>query len=140
VRGGEVLKFNHEGHEGHEEIEAAARAIVDAGLKVHRALGPGLLESAYEHCLAYELQQRGLRLQRQVALPITYDKTQLDIGYRLDLLIEDAIILEIKAVESLLPIHEAQLMTYLRLSGYCLGFLMNFNTILFKQGLRRFKL
>jgi GxxExxY protein len=132
--------LNHEGHEGHEEIEAAARSIVDAGLKVHRALGPGLLESAYEHCLAYELHQRGLRLTRQAALPITYDGTKLDVGYRLDLLVEESIVIEIKSVDALMPIHEAQLMTYLRLSGCRLGFLINFNVVLFKQGLRRFVL
>ena len=137
---GETLKLNHEGHEGREEIEAAARSIVDAGLKVHRALGPGLLESAYEHCLAYELGRRGLRVERQLVLPIVYEDTKLDVGYRLDLLVADAIVVEIKAVDALLPIHEAQLMTYLRLSGCRLGFLLNFNVVLFKQGVRRFVL
>ena len=130
----------HEGHEGHEEIEAAARSIVDAGLKVHRALGPGLLESAYEHCLAYELSRRGLRVARQLIVPIVYEDTKLDVGYRLDLLVADAVVIEIKAVDALMPIHEAQLMTYLRLSGCRLGFLINFNVVLFKHGLRRFML
>ena len=130
----------HEGHEGHEEIEAAARSIVDAGLKVHRALGPGLLESAYEHCLAYELSRRGLRVARQLIVPIVYEDTKLDVGYRLDLLVADAAVIEIKAVDALMPIHEAQLMTYLRLSGCRLGCLINFNVVLFKHGLRRFML
>ena len=132
--------MNHEGHEGHEEIEAAARSIVDAGLKVHRALGPGLLESAYEHCLAYELSRRGLRVARQLIVPIVYEDTKLDVGYRLDLLVADAVVIEIKAVDALMPIHEAQLMTYLRLSGCRLGCLINFNVVLFKHGLRRFML
>ena len=133
--------MNHEGHKGHEALDPRvnvwAREIVDAGLKVHKTLGPGLLESAYEHCLAYELQTRGLKLQRQAALPIVYEATRLDAGYRLDLIVENAIIVEIKAVEALAPIHEAQLLTYLNLSGCRLGFLINFNVVLFKQGIKR---
>jgi GxxExxY protein len=110
---------------------------VDAGLKVHRALGPGLLESTYEHCLAYELHSRGLSLARQVALPIEYDGARLDAGYRLDMAVEDLIIIEIKAVDQLTRLHEAQILTYLKLSGRRLGFLMNFNVVLFKHGLKR---
>ncbi len=133
--------MNHEGHKGHEglgaDVEAIAQQIVDGGLQVHRALGPGLLESIYEQCLAHELQSRGLRIERQTALPILYDGLLLEGSYRLDLLIEDRIIVEVKAVEALTRLHEAQLMTYLKLSGRRLGFLMNFNVELFKQGVRR---
>jgi GxxExxY protein len=130
----------HQGHEGREaspEIERLARTVVDAGLKVHRTLGPGLLESAYEHCLARELQIRGLAVRRQVALPIVYEGAKLESGYRLDLVINDALIIEVKAVEALTRLHEAQVLTYLRLSGHRIGFLMNFNVTLFKQGVRR---
>jgi GxxExxY protein len=133
--------MNHKGHEDHKgllEIEAVARTIVDAGFQVHRALGPGLLESAYEACLAFELQDRGLMVRRQVALPVNYRGLQLDAGYRLDLLIEERIIIEIKAIDALSRVHEAQILTYLKLSGHKLGFLMNFNVELFKNGLRRF--
>ncbi len=123
-----------------DRVEGIARAIVDSGLSVHRALGPGLLESTYEHCLAYELNSRGLSVRRQLPLPIIYADTQLDAGYRLDLVIEDAVIIEIKAVEAFSRLHEAQILTYLKLSGYRMGFLMNFNVSLFKEGLRRFVL
>jgi GxxExxY protein len=112
--------------------------VVDAGLKVHRALGPGLLESAYEHCLAHELAARGIAAKRQVVLPIIYDGTVIDAGYRLDLLVEDTVIVEVKSVEALTRLHEAQILTYLRLAKRRLGLLMNFNVDLFKQGLRRF--
>jgi GxxExxY protein len=129
---------DHKDHEGlPETVEALARTVIDAGLKVHRSLGPGLLESAYEHCLAHELQARGLSLKRQLALPIVYEGLTLDAGYRLDLLVEDTIVVEVKTVEALTRLHEAQLLTYLRLSGRRLGYLMNFNVTLFKQGLRR---
>ena len=119
------------------QVEQWARLVVDAGLKVHKALGPGLLESAYEHCLAHELLGRGLSLRRQVALPLVYDGVTLDAGYRIDLLVEEAIILEIKAVDSLTRLHKAQALTYLKLSSLRLCFLMNFNVELFKDGLRR---
>jgi GxxExxY protein len=131
----------HEDHKGHEGLtarsEMLARAIVDAGLKVHRTLGPGLLESAYEHCLAQELRTRGVSLRRQVAMPIVYDGVKLNAGYRLDMVVEEAIIIEIKAIDALTRVHEAQILTYLRLSGLRMGFLMNFNVVLFKQGLKR---
>ena len=119
------------------EIEAIARDIVDCGLKVHRALGPGLLESAHEACLAHEIAKRSYVVRRQIALPIVYDGLHLDVGYRIDLLINDSVLVEVKAVNTLLPIHQAQLMTYLKLSGHRLGFLMNFNVGMFKNGLRR---
>ena len=120
-----------------EAVESAARQIVDAGLKVHRALGPGLLESAYEHCLAHELESRRLSVRRQVGLPIVFEDIRLDVGYRLDLLVNDLIVVEVKAVEALSRLHEAQVLTYLKLSGCRLGLLINFNVELFKQGLRR---
>ena len=125
----------------HQEVSAGldgiARIIVDSGLAVHKELGPGLLESAYECCLRYELELRGLQVRCQVPLPINYKGVQVDAGYRLDMLVEDLIIVEIKAINNLTPIHAAQLLTYLKLSGRRLGFLMNFNVALFKQGLRR---
>ena len=123
--------------EGRDDPERLASIIVDAGLKVHRTLGPGLLESAYEHCLSDELQTRFLLVERQVSLPIRYNGAQLDAGYRLDLLVGKAIIVEVKAVEALTPVHHAQLLTYLKLSGCRIGFLMNFHVALFKQGLKR---
>jgi GxxExxY protein len=134
--------LKHEEHKDSEglsaEVERIGRIVVDAGLKVHRALGPGLLESVYEHCMAYELGQRGLRVRRQVPLPIIYEGVKLDAGYRLDLVVEDAVIVEIKSVEATSRLYEAQVLTYLRLSPMRLAFLMNFNTPLFKQGLRRY--
>ncbi len=125
-------------HQGPADLERLASVIVDAGLKVHRTLGPGLLESAYENCLARELELRGVAVRRQVILPIVYEGMTLEAGYRLDLLVEDAIIVEAKVVETLTRLHEAQILTYLRLSGKRMAFLMNFNVPLFKQGLRRF--
>lgn len=136
--------MNHQGHQEHQAISAetdvVGRAVVDAGLKVHRALGPGLLEFAYEHCLAHELNARGLAVRRQVALPILFDGIQIEAGYRLDLLVNNLVIVEVKAVDALAPLHEAQLLTYLKLSGLRLGYLMNFNVRLLKQGLRRLAL
>jgi GxxExxY protein len=131
-------KMNHKGREGNDgRAEMAASAAIDAALKVHKTLGPGLLESAYEHCLAYELVERGMSVERQVVLPITYETTRLDAGYRLDLVIDHVVIIEIKAVEALSAVHQAQLLTYLKLSGIRLGLLMNFNVLLFKQRLKR---
>jgi GxxExxY protein len=129
----------HEASEGlSEHVERLAGIVVDAGLTVHRALGPGLLESVYEHCLVHELQSRGLVVRRQVPLPIVYKGARLDAGYRLDLVVEDVIIIEIKSVEASSRLYEAQILTYLKLSALRLGFLMNFNVPLFKQGLRRY--
>ena len=101
-------------------------------------LGPGLLESAYEQCLAHELTARGLRVQRQVALPIVFDGLRIEAGYRLDMVVDEAVIVEVKSVEALSRLHEAQILTYLRLSGMKLGFLLNFNAEQMRQGLRRF--
>jgi len=119
------------------DIEAIGKQIVDSTIKVHRALGPGLLESAYQFCLAYELRQRGLKVETEAPQPVLYDGQLLDVGYRLDMLVEDCVIIENKAVETLLPIHEAQLLTYLRLSGCHLGFLINWHVPLIKHGIKR---
>jgi len=131
----------HEGHEGHQgippETERLGRAVIDAAMKVHRTLGPGLLESVYEHCLAHELDVRGIPLRRQAALPITYDGAVLDAVYRLDMVVGNAVVVEVKAVEALTSLHSAQLLTYLKLSGLRLGLLVNFNAPLLKQGLKR---
>ncbi len=120
--------------------EAAARACIDSALQVHKLLGPGLLESAYEHCLAHEISRRGLPVQRQLGLPIVYEGEKLDAGYRLDLVVDGAVIVEIKSIDALAPIHDAQVLTYLKLSGLRIGLLMNFNVTLLKQGLKRFVL
>lgn len=114
-----------------------SKEIVDAALKVHKQLGPGLLESAYEECLTYELIQRDLYLERQKVLPLVYEEVKLEAGYRIDLLIERKVIIEIKAVEALNDVHLAQILTYLKLSGCKLGLLINFNVALIKQGIRR---
>jgi GxxExxY protein len=111
--------------------------IIECAIKVHRAIGPGLLESAYEVCLMHELHKAKLQVERQVPLPVVYDGIRLDAGYVLDLVVERAIILELKAVDALLPIHEAQLLTYLRLANLKLGLLINFNVTLLKNGIRR---
>jgi GxxExxY protein len=113
---------------------------IGLAMEVHRHLGPGLLESAYEECLCFELAQAGIAYGRQVPLPILYKSVRLDCGYRMDLVIERQLIVEIKSVESVLPIHQAQILTYLRLSGCRVGLLINFNSALLKDGLRRFVL
>ncbi len=119
------------------DIEQIATLIVDAAIKVHKALGPGLLESAYQHCHVYELRKHGLRVETEVILPIVYDSLQLDAGYRLDELIENCVIVENKSVEQILPVHEAQLLTYLKLRNCKIGFLLNWNVPLTKHGIKR---
>lgn len=111
--------------------------IIGAAIEVHRHLGPGLLESAYESCLVFELRSRGLKVERQVELPLTYKGVELDCGYRLDLLIEGAVIVEIKSVNNVLAIHQAQLTSYLKLSGCKVGLLINFNVEMLKTGITR---
>lgn len=111
--------------------------IIGLAIEVHKQLGPGLLESSYEHCLAYELRANGLNVKQQVALPIVYKEVKLDAGYRIDLLIEDKVIIEIKVVDALADIHTAQLLTYLKLKDLKLGLLINFNTLLLKTGIKR---
>jgi len=122
------------------ETDRIASQIVDAVYAVHSTLGPGLLESAYEACLARAMAKRGLTFKSQVDLPVLYDGIRLDVGYRLDFLVEDVVVVEIKAVDDLLPIHRAQLLTYLKLSGRRLGLLVNFNTVLIKNGIKRLAL
>ncbi|HEX4191572.1 MAG TPA: GxxExxY protein [Stellaceae bacterium] len=114
----------------HDEI---ARQIVDSALSVHKALGPGLLESVYEQCLAYELRSRSLRVVSQVPLPVHYREVQIEIGFRIDLVVNDLVLIEVKAVERILAVHEAQLLTYLKLSGKHLGLLVNFNVPLIRM-------
>jgi GxxExxY protein len=111
--------------------------IVDAAMKVHTVLGPGLLESTYETCLKHELVKRGHKVDTQVALPIKYEDITLDAGYRIDMLVEGKIVLELKSIENFLPIHEAQLLSYLRLSNKQVGILINFNVIHIKDGIKR---
>ncbi len=120
-----------------EELERIAKIMVDAMIHVHRALGPGLLESTYQKCLAHELQKRGLHVQCEVMLPVVYDGVEIESGYRIDMLVQDAIIIENKVVEKINPIHEAQLLTYLKLSGCKIGFLLNWNVNLMKYGIKR---
>jgi GxxExxY protein len=119
------------------EINEITGQIVDAAMKVHSALGPGLLESAYEACLLYELHKRGLKAINQVPLPVVYESVRLDVGYRIDLLVEDAVVVELKSVEEIQPIHKAQLLSYLKLSGKKVGLLINFNTVHLKDGVTR---
>lgn len=117
--------------------EKVAKEIVDAAVKIHKKLGPGLLESAYESCMEYELKKRGFSVSRQLVQPIQYEEITIDAGYRIDLLVENSVIIELKSVDQLAPIHTAQIITYLKLSGKTLGFLINFNVPLLKQGLKR---
>jgi GxxExxY protein len=112
--------------------------IIGAAIEVHKYLGPGLLESAYEECLAHELHLRNLRVERQKPVPVVYKETKLECGYRLDLPVEGRVVVELKSVEGLGPIHEAIILTYLRMSGHRLGLLINFNVSVLKDGVRRF--
>ncbi len=114
------------------------KAIIGAAIEVHRELGPGLLESAYETCLVYELEERGLRVERQRLQPVIYKAARIDCGYRIDLLVENQIVVELKAVEKTKAIHEAQLLSYLKCSGRSVGLLINFNVRLLKDGIRRY--
>lgn len=116
------------------------REVIAAALEVHRCLGPGLLESAYEECLCHELDLRGIQYERQKPLPVAYKGKNLDCGYRLDVVVEERIVLELKSVDKLLPIHQAQLMSYLRLSGIKTGLIINFNSTLIKEGIKRISL
>ncbi len=120
-----------------DRLDQMSRRIIGAAIEVHRHLGPGLLESAYQSCLAFELKQRGLRVEEQKPLPVTYKDVKLDSGYRLDLVVEDEVIVEVKAIEKLLPIHDAQLLSYLRLAHKKVGLLLNFHVPVLKDGLKR---
>jgi GxxExxY protein len=120
-----------------QALDEIARQIVDAAFAVHVALGPGLLESVYEQCLAYEVRSRNFLVARQVVLPVHYRDISIEAGFRIDLLVNDLVVVEIKAVEKILPVHEAQLLTYLKLSGKRLGLLINFNVPRIKDGIKR---
>ena len=120
-----------------QELNHITDAIIGSAIQVHRALGPGLLESAYEACLAFELVERGLRVEQQKPLPLVYRQVKLDCGYRLDLLVEERVIVEVKAIDQLAPIHQAQLLSYLKISGYNVGLLINFNVKVLKSGIVR---
>ncbi len=119
------------------DIEEIAYEIVDSSFKVHRALGPGLLESAYQACLVHELRKRGFVVGCEIPIALQYDELRIDVGYRLDLVVEQAILIEVKSVEALLPVHQAQLLTYMKLAGVSLGFLINFNVMMLRHGLKR---
>ena len=114
-----------------------SRDIIAAAIEVHRELGPGLLESSYEECLCHELKTRGITYERQKSLPVSYKDVRLDCGYRMDVVVDNLVIVEIKAVESMLPIHTAQLLTYLKLANFKLVLLINFNTPQLRQGIKR---
>ena len=119
------------------DFESIAREIVDTAIRVHTRLGPGMLEAAYEACVEYELGKRSYHVKKQVPMPLRYDDLVLDIGYRLDLVVEDAVVIELKSVQQLLPVHKAQLLSYLRAGDYRMGFLLNFNTLHMRDGIKR---
>lgn len=127
------MQINHKEYSENE----LSKIVVEAALKVHKALGPGLLESVYQECLYYELLQSGVKIQKQKALPLIYKEVKLDCGYRLDIIIEDKLIVEVKSVEALNDIHLAQVLTYLKLTNCKLGLLINFNVLLIKDGIKR---
>src|ERR1700679_3076029 len=141
---GSMHEEDHEARQGHEEDggkpaeEEVTNRVIGLAIKVHRTVGPGLLEQVYEDCLGFELARSGLRFERQVKLPLIYEGVRFDRAYRADFIVEAAVILEIKSIENILPVHEAQILTYLRLSHCHIGLLLNFNTKLLKNGLRRF--
>jgi GxxExxY protein len=130
--------LNHRDTEA--QRDSLSEAVISAAIEVHRILGPGLLESAYEQCLCYEFDQRGISYQRQVLLPIAYKGQQLDCGYRMDVVVENKIVLELKTVDAFSEIHSAQLLTYMKLSGLSTGLLLNFKVPALRHGIRRMKL
>jgi GxxExxY protein len=132
------MEFNHRDTET-QRLNQVTEKIIGCAINVHRVLGPGLLESAYEECLCFELSQSGLVFQRQVALPIVYKTVKLDCGYRMDLVVEDMVIVEIKAVEKIIPVHEAQLLSYLKLANKPIGLLLNFHVSVLKNGIKRIR-
>ena len=122
---------------GKDRLDQITGSIIGAAIEVHKTLGPGLLESAYDACLAYELRKLGYKIEQQKPLPVIYKEVKLDCGYRLDLVVEDAVIVEIKAIEQLVPIHDAQLISYLRLSDRRVGLIINFHVPLLRNGVKR---
>jgi len=121
------------------EINKITEIIIGCAIEVHKTLGPGLLESAYEECLFYELQNSGLLVERQKPVPVVYKKIKLDCGYRIDLLVENIVVVELKTVDTFNPVHEAQVLTYMKFSNNPIGLLINFNVVLLKDGLKRYK-
>lgn len=119
------------------EINQITGAIISSAMRVHTQLGPGLLESTYQACLVHELQKRGLKVLAEVGMPVIYDSVKLEVGYRIDLLVQDEVIVELKSVEALTPIHQAQLLTYLKLTGKKIGLLINFNVTHLRDGIKR---
>ncbi|MDR0872420.1 MAG: GxxExxY protein [Prevotellaceae bacterium] len=122
------------------QFDQYTHKIIGCAIEVHKQLGPGLLESAYEECLAYELSKTGFKVERQVPVPVVYKEIHLDCGYRLDLLVENSVIIELKSVECLSPIHEAQILTYMKFANKKIGLLINFNVTVLKNGLKRYVL
>jgi GxxExxY protein len=131
------MNFTAKAAKSAKDENELSRSILDAAFRVHSALGPGLLEGAYEACLAYELRAEGLSVLTQLPLPLVYREVRLDIGYRLDLLVEELVVVEIKSVDALAAIHQAQMLSYLKLSGKRLGLLINFNVVRLKDGIKR---
>lgn len=122
------------------EINQITEKIIGCAIEVHRFLGPGLLESAYEECLAFELQKTGLNIERQKAVPVVYKEIKLDCGYRIDILVENKVVVELKTVDEFNPVHEAQILTYIKFAQKNIGLLINFNVTLLKDGIRRYRL
>ena len=122
------------------EINKITEIIIGCAIDVHKILGPGLLESAYEECLHYEIIQANLKVERQVPVPVIYKEIKLEYGYRIDLLVENSVIIELKSVDSIIPVHEAQLLTYMKFAQKPLGLLINFNVTLLKNGIKRYKI
>ncbi len=120
------------------EFESITREIIGSAIEVHKQLGPGLLESAYEECLVYELQQKGYKIERQKPIPIIYKEIKLDYGYRIDILVENKVLLELKSIDAIAPVHEAQILTYMKFSNIKIGLLINFNVTVLKNGLKRY--
>jgi len=121
------------------EINQITEKILGCAIEVHKRLGPGLLESAYEECLSYELKNIGLRIDRQVAVPVVYKDIKLECGYRIDILVENTVIIELKSIEAFAPVHEAQILTYMKFANKTIGLLINFNVTLLKNGIKRYK-
>ena len=121
------------------EINQLTEKIIGCAIEVHKKLGPGLLESAYEECLSYELKSVGLAIERQVPIPVVYKDIKLECGYRIDVLVEKTVIIELKAIETLAPVHEAQILTYMKFANKTMGLLINFNVTLLKNGIKRYR-
>ena len=121
------------------EINQITEKVIGCAIEVHRRLGPGLLESAYEECLAYELESAGLSIERQVPVPVVYKEIKLEYGYRIDILVERTVVIELKAIEAFAPVHEAQILTYMKFANKTFGLLINFNVTLLKEGIKRYR-